>query len=167
MSMFKELLAIKSFRETKAELAVTRQRGVLADAVAHQEAAEQSLEQFRQFAVRQENKLYEDLCARMVLLRDIEDVQLAVASLRSKESQHEQALRQAEADRQSQENKLIEEKQVRIDATRMREKFLELAEVHAAEVLKEGERKEDAEMEEVSETRREREDWGASEEIEP
>ena len=164
MGIFKELLAIKSFRETKAEIAVRKQRSVLAEATARREAAEDALEKFRGWAVTHERSLYDALCAQVVKLRDIEDVQVEVAALRHTEVQHEDQVREREAQRVKEVEQLEADRKVQQDATRMKEKFVELAQVFADEAVKELERKEDAEMEEVSETRRDRADWDVQEE---
>ncbi len=165
--MFKELLAIKVFREGKAEIAVRKQRGVLADAVTHRDHADRALAEFRDFALLHERSLYDDLCRRIVRLHDIEDVQLAVADLRQQEVRKDEALRQAEADRVRQAERLEQERLAHAEATRMKEKFVELAQVYADEQIKELERKEDAEMEEVAETRRDRADWDETAENSP
>jgi type III secretion protein O len=166
MSIFKDLLSIKAFRESKAEIQVRKQRGVLADATAKRDGAQDALDRFRVFAVTHERSLYDDLCARVVKLRDIEDVQVEVAGLRGKEVQHEELVRQAEADRVKQAQQLDADRKAHQDATRMKEKFVELAQVFADERLKEIERKEDAELEEAAETRRDRADWDEQQEEE-
>lgn len=164
MSVFVELLSIKTFRESKADIAVTRQRGVLAKAETDREAAHASLTEFVDYALRHERALYDDLCQRLVKLHDIEDVQLAVADLRNRERQHEAALAAAEKQRQSEAEALEQRKLERKEAARNKQKFVELAQVYADEAIKALERKEDAEMEEASEVRRERADWGDDEE---
>lgn len=159
MSVFKELLSIKSFRESKAEMAVRRQRDALAEALHRRDLADRALLDFRDHATRREHAMYADLCSRVVKLRDIETVQRSVVDLREQERRHETSLQQAELDRQKQAEQLALDKQVHADASRMKEKFVELASVYADEQLKELERKEDAELEEVAETRRDRADW--------
>jgi type III secretion protein O len=159
MSVFKELLAIKSFRESKAEMTVRKQRSVLAVAVDTRDGADEALRRFRDFSLRHERALYDDLCSRIVRLRDIENVQLAVVDLRGQERSHETSLQEAEKDRVRQAEQLDDDKRLHADALRMKEKFVELAQVYADEQIKELERKEDAEMEEVAETRRDRADW--------
>lgn len=159
MSIFRELLSIKTFRESKAELAVRKQRGVLAEAVERHEAAQQALRRFIDYAVAHERSLYDDLCRRVVKLRDIEDVQLAVVDLRGKERRHEESVAQADADRQTQAERLEADKHAHSEASRMKQKFVELAQAFSEERLREIERKEDAELEEAAETRRDRSDW--------
>jgi type III secretion protein O len=164
MSIFKELLSIKAFREDKAEMAVRKQRTILAEAVAAREAAEKALEDFKQWAVAQERSLYDQLCRQVVKLRAIEEVQLEVAGMRGKETQHEDQVRDAEAQRVKQAEQLEADRRTLQDATRMKEKFVELARINTEEHLKELERKEDAELEEAAETRRDRADWDEREE---
>jgi len=159
MSVLSELLAIKSFRENKAEMAVHRQRTTLREAQEQFERALRELDDFRGWATRREREMFDDLCARTVRLRDIQAVQENVAEMRGQEHQHVQMHDQAQDRRTQEEVALDTAKQAHADATRMKEKFAELVRNHTVEVLYELERKEDAEMEEVAETRRDRSDW--------
>lgn len=159
MTVFKELLSIKVFRENKAELAVRRQRHLLAQAQRERDEAQQALERFMAYAVGHERALYADLCSRIVKLRDIEGVQQQVVDLRGREREHEAQLAAAQQQRDAQATKLEQDKAAHAEATRMKEKFVELASNYAQERLRELERKEDAELEEAAETRRDRADW--------
>lgn len=160
MTIFRELLAIKEFREEKAELALRKQRIALQAAIQARDGARQRLEDYRDYAQRQEQEMYADLCRRLVNLRDIEHVQGSVILLRSEERTHEGALDQAETFRLSQETLLDERKVDHQQASRMKEKFVQLAQVHAEQLVRETQRKEDLDLEEAAETRRDREDWG-------
>lgn len=159
MGVFRELLSIKTFRESKAEQAVRRQRQALADAQTREQERQQALERFRQHAVEQERVLYADLCRRIVHLRDIEDVQQSVADLRVQEVRHEEGVRAAAREREQEHTLLTGCKAVLDEAARAKQKFVELAQAHADEQLQALERKEDAELEEAAETRRDRSDW--------
>ena len=166
MSIFRELLSIKTFRESKAELAVHKQRRVLAEAVEQRDGAQRNLKDFRDYAVARERALFGDLCARVVKLRDIEDVQVEVVVMRGQERDHETKLDDAETHRETQDGELTARKTAHAEASRMKEKFVELAQVYADEQIRELERKEDAELEEAAETRRDRTDWEEREEAE-
>lgn len=166
MQIFQELLSIKTFREGKAELEVRRQRHVLLDAQTHLQAMSDQLARYRLFAVDEEKRLYTELCARVVRLRDIEDVQLSVVGLRDQERRHEEAEAQARKTEQAEQQRLEEAKLRHQEAARMKQKFVEFARIHAEAQIKELERKEDAEMEEVAETRRDRADWEETHETE-
>jgi type III secretion protein O len=159
MNVYGELLSIKAFRENKADVAVHRQRGVLAEALAGCESALNALNGFLEYARLHEDALYRDLCSRIVRLREIENVQLAVVDLRAGEHQRQSLLEAAERQRDQEVALLEERKQQRTHATRQKEKFVELAQVHASELVAALERKEDAEMEEASEVRRDRAEW--------
>lgn len=159
MSVFGELLSIKAFRESKAEQAVRRQRQTLADAEAGERERRQALESFRQYAIDHERALYADLCRRIVRLRDIEDVQQSVAGLRGEEADHEARVREAARQCVQERERLDGCKAAHDEAARAKQKFVELAQAHADEQIKELERKEDAELEEAAETRRDRADW--------
>jgi type III secretion protein O len=159
MSILAELLSIKAFRETRAEVEVRKERARFAEALAAREAAEKSLDEFKAWAQAQELAWYEDLCQRVVRLRDIEDVQHGVAGLRNQEVTLDQQRQQAQTHERQQEQRLGEAKVVLSDATRVKEKFVELVRLNTLERLQDVERKEDAELEEVAELRRDRADW--------
>ncbi|OZI33078.1 type III secretion protein [Bordetella genomosp. 1] len=167
MSMFDELLAIKRFREGQAEIAVARQRQVLQDARDGEQAALRSLDDFRGWADAHERELYGDLCRRTVRVREIESVLQDVAGLREGERQHEQALDAARAAAEREESALQARRDDHRQATRMSEKFVELARSHFDAQLREAERKEDLEMEEAASVARDRDDWEQHEEYEP
>jgi type III secretion protein O len=159
MSVFKDLLSIKAFRENKAEIAVRKQREVVASAQTKCAQCEDELARFRDYAVRHERELYERLIQSLVKLRDIEDVQLQVADLRGQEQQREQLLKEAERAHEQEAQRLDVEQAHHKAATQAKEKFVQIVQVYAEEEFKELERKEDAELEEAAETRRERDDW--------
>lgn len=164
MTIFRELLSIKDFRESRAELAVRKQRGILVEAIAARDAAEKRLTEFREYALKHERELYADLCRRIVRLRDLENAQLEVVDLRGRERNHEDSLLQSDLARNTEQERLDEAKHVHHEASRMKQRFVELAQIYSDEQLKELERKEDAEMEEVAELRREQDDWDESHE---
>lgn len=154
MGVFKEILSVKSFREDKAERAMVKQRTVLADAASARDSAEQARDDYREWAVGQERSLFAGLCERVVQLRDIEDVQVEVTVMRTQEEKHEEQLRLAEANREKQERQLEADRQAHREASRMKEKFAELARLDADAQLRAFERKEEAELDEVAETLR-------------
>lgn len=153
MSMFKDLVSIKTFRENKAEIVVGKQRVVLATAEKRRDDRERARDEYRDWAMRQEKALYTGLCERVVRLRDIEDVQLEIVQFRTEEGKRDKQLTEAEADRERQARQLDADREALRLASRMKEKFVELAQVHSLELKQEADRKEEAELEEVAETR--------------
>jgi type III secretion protein O len=167
MNVFRELMSIKRFREGQAELAVTRQRQALAEAERQRIQALERLQAYRTWSEQQEQDMYQDLCSRLVHVRDIEDVMQGVAELRRGEHDCETRVEQA-ADQERQETEaLAERREAHRTATRMVEKFVQLASLHAADELRELERKEDLEMEEAASVARDRDDWQQHDEYEP
>lgn len=167
MSMFDDLLAIKRFREGQVEIAVAQQRQVLVAAERELEAANRRLLDYRGWSERRERDMYDDLCSRIVRVREIEDVMQGVADLRTGERQHESQVQSADDQVKTEEVALTERRESHRLATRMTEKFIELARLHLAAYMLEQERKEDLEMEEAASVRRDREDWQEHEEYEP
>lgn len=152
----REILSIKRFRETRAELAMQKQGHVLRLARTTRDDAEQALASFHACAVRQERALYDELCRRLVRLRDLENAQLEVAALSRQEGHFAETLRQREQALLAEQARMAEARQLHRQAFRMKEKFIELTQAFAEEQLRDHERREDAEMEEVAELRRDR-----------
>lgn len=150
MSVFRELLVIKSFRENRAELSLARQRQALLKAQSDEEAARTVLSEFEDFSTRREATLYRDLCSRIVGLRDIEEVQNIIADLRKQKEERELELATAGKRREEEAGLLTEAQVVYQAATRQKQKFVELAQSQADETAREAERKEELEMEEAS-----------------
>jgi len=159
MSIFQEMLTIKRFRESQAELAVARERLQHAQAQREREEAEHRLDECRSHAEHTEKALYGELCSRVVRVRDIENVLQDVAAMRQAVQQHEELVGQAQAQVQRAAQMLAESREHHRAASRMTEKFVELARNHLAEQMKALEYKEDMEMEEAASVARDRDDW--------
>lgn len=162
MSIFTELLRIAGFRESKAETELARARGILAEAHASQDEARRVLADFLSFSEGRERDLYEDLCRRLVKLREIEEVQWHVLELRNGERRREEALEEARHAVERASEAFAAARELHRLAQRMKEKFVEVARSYDEERLLELQRIEDLEMEEVhrvSQDRAEREEW--------
>jgi len=159
MAVFDELLSIKRFRESQAELAVARERSSVLEAEQFREGCGQALQDFRHWAAQREDELYGDLCSRVVQVREIENVLQDVAGLRDGERQHEQRLLEADEKLEQAHQALDEQRMRHREATRHTEKFVELARIHFDEHFKAVQDQEDREMEEVALQIRDRDDW--------
>jgi type III secretion protein O len=159
VSIFEDLLAIKAFRENQAESAVRQQRAVLQEAREAREAAETLLQRLMKEGLDHETQMYRDLCARIVRLRDIEEVQQTVASLRQREADQQTQVASAIQAQENAAKQLEVTRAAHQEAARQKSKFVDLARNHALSMMQELERKEDLELEEVTRTNRDREDW--------
>lgn len=153
MDVLADLLRIKVFREQKAErhLAVARMRVKEAEAQVH--SARQELAHFLAESERKERALYDDLCSRIVLLRDINSVQIDVQL--SKERADELAA-DVDAAAEARDAALDVEREAREQhrlAVRMREKFSEMMRTVQDERDFERARLEEGELEEAAEGR--------------
>lgn len=151
--MLDQVLEIKSFREARAGLAVTRQRQAVERAANQVQSREVALESFREESRLREKALFDDLCSRVVRLSHIEDVHLAVDEMRSQEREHEKKLEQARAERHREAQALEERRTEHSVALQVKERFVELVRVAAEEAGLEADRLEELELEEVAETR--------------
>ena len=161
MSVFRDLLRIKTFRENQAESRVRQARAVALDAQQAREAAEALLARLLREGHETEHRLYRELCERIVRLREIEDVQQAVVGLRQRETAQEDAVQAARGEETRTEQLLTAARDAHKEANRQKTKFIDLSNDYALSSAREAERKEDLEMEEAASVRREREDWDA------
>ncbi len=164
MKMLRDLLAIKRFREGLAETNMRQQRQAFLQAQQQRMDAEALLARLLAEGVRAEKLLYEDLCARLVRLKDIEAVLRAVADLRQREQEQKDALAAAQRQQQAAQERLDAARQAHKDAARQTSKFIDLSRSFAAIDALESERREDLEMEEAASVTRDREDWHATDE---
>jgi type III secretion protein O len=160
--MLQDLLAIKRFREGQAETAMRQQRQAFLQAQEDRIAAEDLLARLLAEGVLAEQQLYQDLCARIVRLKDIQEVQQTVAALRQREQNQQEALEAAQRQQQAAQEQLDQARQNHKDAARQTSKFIDLASSFAALDALDSERREDLEMEEAASVVREREDWHAT-----
>jgi len=153
MDVLADLLRIKVYREQKAErqLAIARVR--VKQAEAELQSARQVLENFLTETARKEKAMYEDLCSRIVLLRDINSVQIDVQL--SKECAEELAA-EVDAAVEVRDTALGAEREAREQhrlAVRMREKFSEMMRIVQEERDFELARREEGELEEAADGR--------------
>jgi len=164
MSIFAELLSIKKFRESQAEVGVQKAQAEMIHARRHYDELQTALAAFRAQARDQEVQWYAELCNGPVKLRAINDVRENVAFLREDERKKEAITEQAERELAGATDRSKTARDTLQRATRVKDKFVELATSVADEAARELQRKEDAEMEEVSAVRRDRQDWSDSDE---
>jgi type III secretion protein O len=161
MPMVDDLLFIKRFRESKAETELQKSRAALVLAQKAEREAEQALEAYIAHAIAQEKAWYDDLCSRLVKLREIATVQEDVAALKVAERAHREQVddrRKAHVEAGQQMDRAVQRMR---DASTARQKFVELARNFHWLAAREQERKEELELEELASIRREREDWEA------
>lgn len=162
MKMLRDLLAIKRFREGQAEAAMRERRHALQQVQQERLAAEALLARLLAEGVLAEQQLYADLYARQVRLREIEDVYQAVAALRQREQQQQDALDAAQRALEEAEHRFDQARVLHKEAARQTSKFIDLASTFASIEALESERREDLEMEEAASVVREREDWNTT-----
>jgi len=161
MSAYAELLAIKRFRESQAELRMIHSRVQLQAALETLAEAEALLKRLLQEGMDTELGLYRDLCARIVRLYEIEAVRQTVAWLRQREAAQQDVTSAAETSARIAEEALNQARKLHREATRQTEKFADLARDFDLTLAREFERREDLEMEEAASIRRDREEWDA------
>ena len=153
MDVLKDLLRIKIFREEKAERAVAKARLALIEADESLNQARQALKDFKSESIRREKAMYAELCTRLVVLREIEDVRVDVDLMKEKAERLKEQGEAAELAREEAAEKVEQARVVHRDAVRMREKFDELLKTVIEERDLEVSRQEELEMEESASSR--------------
>ena len=163
MSVFSELLSIKEFRESQAETEVRRRRALLEEAIRLVDELRRKLEEFRIWSVRKEDEMFDDICRRIVKLREIEALRNRISELRNEERNLEQGVIDAEEGQRRASAELDAAVNLLREAGRQKNKFMELARVFSEEARLELERAEEAELEEFRTRDRNDEEWGDNE----
>jgi type III secretion protein O len=153
MDVLKDLLRIKIFREEKAERAVAKARLVLMEADESLHQARQALKEFKSESIRREKAMYADLCTRLVVLREIEDVRVDVDLMKEKAERLNEQVEAAELARTEAADRVEQTRIDHRDAVRMREKFDELLRTVIEERELDLSRQEELEMEEAASSR--------------
>lgn len=153
MDVLTDLLKIKIFREEKAERALAKARDLLRAAEEAVERAKKVLRDYREESRQREKALFKDLCERIVLLKDIQDVQIDIQLMKER---IDTLLQEVEQAKERQEEATEHERSAREEhkfAVRMREKFSEMLRTVNEERDFEQTRREELEVEEAAEIR--------------
>jgi type III secretion protein O len=149
MSVFQQLFQIREFREQRAQAVVVAEHAALRRATQAEDEASQELERFRTLAQARENALFDDLQARTVQVRDIQEVRHEVGELRVREQGYVQALDKCEAERAKRSDALDAARVRHQQAERTRQKIAERLAIDRLEEAARRERLEDLALEEV------------------
>jgi type III secretion protein O len=126
MEVINDLLRIKIFREEQAERALKKARAALAEAGEALKKANLALKEFTEESIRREKSMYDDLCTRLVFLKEIENVRIDIDLMKEKSAELKKQVESAELNRKDCAEREIEAHMLHIEAVRMREKFNEL-----------------------------------------
>lgn len=158
-TMLDELLELKEYREEKAEMRLARSRLVLAEVTRRTDEARTALVEYRRWSAEHEVGLYGALYGQLVRLRQLEHLREDVVILRMREHSLAESLTKVEGERTQADGAVREARTAHEQATRIREKFVQLVEAQSEEIRLEDERREDLELEDLYAIRRDREDW--------
>src|SRR5262245_45688562 len=133
MDGFDQLTKVKRMREEIAERALLAQRRKLEAAKQEREQKHRQLEEFRRAATEEENRMYGDLCSRLVHLHDIQFVNDQMQVLREKRHQHQNEVKAADTRCETEKRQLEVNRATHSQARRVHEKFTDLSAVLAQE----------------------------------
>lgn len=157
--MLAELLRIKTLRADRAEQHMRYCRNEAARALRERQQAEHQRDEFQGFRQREENARYGALLGHRVRLRDIEGVREYLALLREQWVDYQQTVEERTKAHDAATEEARQAERLFVAADRAREKMLELSSSFDDEVARLLEHKEEQELEELTEARREQEEW--------
>jgi type III secretion protein O len=163
MTMLDELLRLKVYRQEKAEMGLARCRFALAEVARRAGESREALTGYQRWSAEHELGLFGALYGRLVRARDLEYLREDVVVLRLKERTLQESLDTVEVEQGQAEVAVRESRAVHEQASRTREKFVQLVSLQSEEIRLETERREDIEMEDLYTIRRDREDWEGGE----
>ena len=149
--MFDDLLRIREFRETSAANEVARVRRVVADKQQAVRDAEAAVQDYRDYRLAEESRLFAAIRGARVKLRKLEDMKQSIALMRDHELKLEEAVEQAKKALEEAEEELQRAVDAYHEAQKSLRKFEEFVAAQKDMEHKAAERKEEAEVEEVSE----------------
>ena len=149
--MLSAIEEIKQLREKNAQAEVLRERAEFARCEQELKNAEQSLKDYSEWRVGEERRKYQSILGSKVDLKGLEKVKHEIGVLRQKEVTLEDQINQARKERNRAERDLYRAELALNEARKALEKCHAIATEAAKEHLANVMRKEDNEMEEVSE----------------
>jgi type III secretion protein O len=159
MTVLDELLRLKRYREDKAEMLLARRRLELADMRRRAEESQEALDHYRRWSVEHERELYGALYGHTVRPKVLENLRDDVVMLRVKERSLMDEAKRLDADVGQADAAFRDSRAAHQQASRVREKFVQLVLAQSEELRVEAERKEDGELEELYGAPRERDEW--------
>jgi hypothetical protein len=149
MSVFQQLFRIREFREQRAQAVVVAEHAALRRATQAEDEASKELDRFRILAKAREDALFDDLQARTVQVRDIQEVRHEVGELRVREQGYVHNLEKCEVERAKRYDALDAARGRHQEAERTRQKIAERLAIDRIEETARRERLEDLALEEV------------------
>jgi SMC interacting uncharacterized protein involved in chromosome segregation len=111
------------------------------------------LKEFTEESIRREKSMYDDLCTRLVFLKEIENVRTDIDLMKEKSAELKKQFEAAELHRKECADHEVEAHVLHIESVRMREKFNELRKTVAEEKEMALAQFEELEMEEAASVR--------------
>ncbi len=149
MEIVNKLLIIKRFREEKAEIELLKAKQDFLLKEKTYLAERKNLTEFINDCERREAEMYSDLCRRVVVQKDIDDVLFKIQQMKDETELMQQKVDSAKEKKEEAYAYLQGAKIAHQEAVRMREKFEEIRTIHEQERDIESFRIEDVEMEEA------------------
>ncbi|WP_347555969.1 YscO family type III secretion system apparatus protein [Robbsia sp. KACC 23696] len=148
--MIDDLLRIKNLRESRAQLALMRERVVFAKSLQARDEAKRTWEHQCKEAHTREIALFGAMIGGLRRVREIEDTRWEVQSMRQESDRLGGLARQAASALTQAQKKLDDVRDTTRRAERAKEKFVDLAHRYTGIAAREAQRLEDLEMEEAA-----------------
>lgn len=145
--MLDDLLKIKRLREDEAAAALAKAQRFLEQKIALRGKKQQDEVDYKIWRLEEEERLYERIYGKNVVLSKLEKLREKVAGLRQKELQLHEEYLQADKDVDTARTELAEAKQRRLEAHKETNKYEEYDQIIKQEELRAAEHKEEVELE--------------------
>jgi len=159
MTILDELLRLKRHREDKAEMRLARCRLELAEVRRREQEAQEALVSYQRWSAHHEKNLYGALYGQIVRPRVLETLRDDVVMLRVKERALTETARKIETEISNADAAVRDSRTAHQQASRVREKFVQLVLAQSETLRVEAERKEDSELEELYVVRKDDTEW--------
>ncbi|MEI6985772.1 MAG: YscO family type III secretion system apparatus protein [Rhodospirillaceae bacterium] len=142
-----QLVQVKAWREAAAADAVRLERARLEQAIRAVEQRREELARYQNWRITREEELFDDICRRLVHVRDIEDLKHEIFQMREQDRVIEDKVKQAEKLRDATAEALDQARVVHKLAVRVVDKYREMHAILITEAKQEADRAEEIELE--------------------
>ncbi|MGC8720802.1 MAG: type III secretion system stalk subunit SctO, partial [Thermodesulforhabdaceae bacterium] len=148
-----DLLRIRRIREDRAEREVTSRRAAVDAATQFVARCQENLKAYRQWRLKEEDRLFNEIMERLVHLSDVEELRIQIADLRNEELVKEREVEEARKKLLEAQQRLQEARALHRKSVQARQKIEEHRKIWAVEAKRLEEQISDKEMEEFTSER--------------
>lgn len=148
--VLEEILKVRNFRKDIAEKNFTQAQRLVVEAEENVKRAEDALEEFKGFIVKETDRLYKKVMNKKVKKEAVDSLNAAIKTLKNRLLDHEKAVENEKENLEKAKQNVEEKRKILMDANKNIEKLTAHKESWIKEALKEEEMVADKELEEFT-----------------